>query len=97
MTTFDAETDVAIELDARAQGYYQLVGNGLFGYTMTAAANLAAAVPGTGTTIPASGSRYVQTYRDSDGAYLLGDGTYRLRLPSRSSGRRPSVTLAPGA
>jgi hypothetical protein len=82
MTTFDAETDVAIELDARAQGYYQLVGNGLFGYTMTAAANLTAAVPGTGTTIPSAGSWYVQTYRDSDGAYLVGDGAYRLRLPS---------------
>jgi hypothetical protein len=82
MTTFDAETSTAIELDARAQGYYQLVGNGLFGFTMHAPPNLTAAVPGTGTTVPGSGSWYAQTYRDSGDDYLLGGRSYRLRLAS---------------
>lgn len=82
MTTADAETTVAVEIDQRAQGFYQLVGNGVFGYALDAAPNLTAAVPGTGTTMPGLGQTYLQTYRDATGAYLDGTYAYRLTLPS---------------
>jgi hypothetical protein len=82
MTSAEAETDVSIELDQRAQGFYQLVGNGLFGFTMKAAPNLTAAVPGTGATSPGVGQTYVQSYKDATGAYLDGTHGYRLRIPS---------------
>jgi hypothetical protein len=82
VTSAEFESATSIDLDQRAQGYYQLVGNGRFGFTMTPAPNLTAAVPGTGATAPGVGSWYVQTYKDGAGAYLNGSRTYRLRLRS---------------
>lgn len=65
-TTPDFETADRIELDERAQGWYQLVTNSRYLYT---------AKP-----TPGEGSWYVSTFRDRTGAFLQGGKTYRLRV-----------------
>jgi hypothetical protein len=82
LTTPDFETQTHIELDQRAQGFYQLVMNARYGYGMEPAPNLTAAVPGVGSFVPGAGTWYVQTYKDANGTYLDGSSLYRLTLQS---------------
>jgi hypothetical protein len=75
------ESDVKIEIDERAQGWYQMVGNGLFPFTLPPAPpELTAAVAGTGTTTPGAGSWYAETYTDAAGDFLDGARSYQLHL-----------------
>jgi hypothetical protein len=67
-TTAGFETPQRIELDERAQGWYQLVGNGVFPY-------VAKLEPGTG-------QWYASTFRDKQGEFLDGSKTYKLMLQS---------------
>lgn len=62
----DFLTETHEEVEARAAGWYQLVGN---------SANLAPAEPGTGI-------HYGVTYRDAAGDFLDGSATYRLTIPA---------------
>jgi hypothetical protein len=79
-TTPNNETATRIELDERAQGWYQLVGNGVFPYS-------AKPVPGTG-------QWYGSAFHDNTGAYLHGGSTYRLQLDSDPPAERFwSVTI----
>jgi hypothetical protein len=65
-TTAGFETPQRIELDERAQGWYQLVGNGVFPYV----AKLE----------PGQGQWYASTFRDKQGEFLDGSKTYKLTL-----------------
>jgi hypothetical protein len=65
-TTPEFETAERVELDERAQGWYQLAMNARYLYT---------AKP-----TPGEGTWYTSTFRDGTGAFLQGDRTYRLRL-----------------
>jgi hypothetical protein len=65
-TTPNNETPTRIELDERAQGWYQLVGNGVFPYSAKTEAG--------------SGQWYASTFRDRTGAFLDGKNTYKLTL-----------------
>jgi len=68
------ELPTRIELDERAQGWYQLVGNGVFPYF---------AKPEAG-----SGQWYASTFRDGTGAFLNGANTYKLSLASSPPAER---------
>jgi hypothetical protein len=61
-----ATTAARIELDERAQGWYQLGMNARYAYT---------AKP-----IPGQGSWYASTFHDGTGKYLQGGNSYRLRV-----------------
>src|SRR5262245_23556535 len=65
-TTAGFETPQRIELDERAQGWYQLVGNGVFPYV----AKLE----------PGQGQWYASTFRDKQSEFLDGSKTYKLTL-----------------
>lgn len=79
-TTPDNETPARIELDERAQGWYQLIGNGVFPYS-------AKPVPGTG-------QWYGSTFRDRTGAFLDGTNSYKLTLATDPPAERFwSVTI----
>jgi hypothetical protein len=65
-TTPDFETADRVELDERAQGWYQLVTNARYLYT---------AKP-----TPGEGSWYVSTVHDGTGAFLQGGKTYILHV-----------------
>jgi hypothetical protein len=73
-TTPGNETPARIELDERAQGWYQLVGNGVFPY-------FAKPKPG-------AGQWYGSTFRDRTGAFLDGSNTYRLALAANPPAER---------
>jgi hypothetical protein len=64
-TTPEFETAARTELDERAQGWYQLVMNGRYGYEPLT---------------PGQGSWYTSTYHDGSGAYLQGGNAYQLRV-----------------
>jgi hypothetical protein len=66
--TPDFETPRRIELDERAQGWYQLVGNGVFPYSAKLEAG--------------HGQWYASTFRDNQGAFLDGSKSYKLKLPA---------------
>jgi hypothetical protein len=66
VTSPDFVTPTRVELDERAQGWYQLVMNGRYGYG-------AKLKPGTG-------SWYALTYKDAGGRYLDGGASYRFTL-----------------
>jgi hypothetical protein len=65
-TTPEFETPERIELDERAQGWYQLAMNARYGYS----AKLT----------PGEGSWYTSTFHDGSGAFLDGAKTYRLHV-----------------
>jgi hypothetical protein len=65
-TTPEFETAQRVELDERAQGWYQLAMNARYLYT---------AKP-----TPGEGTWYSSTFRDGTGAFLEGGNTYCLRL-----------------
>lgn len=67
-TTPVNETPQRLELDERAQGWYQLVGNGVFPYV----AELE----------PGKGQWYASTFRDDSGEFLHGENAYKLTLES---------------
>jgi hypothetical protein len=66
-TSPDFLTDQRVELDERAQGWYQLLGNQRFLY-------VAKPTPGVGTW-------YASTFRDASGDFLDGSNSYALSLP----------------
>jgi hypothetical protein len=68
-TTPEFETAQRVELDERAQGWYQLSMNARYLYT---------AKP-----IPGEGTWYTSTFRDGTGAFLQGGNTYRLHLGTK--------------
>jgi hypothetical protein len=73
-TTPNNETPTRIELDQRAQGWYQLVGNGVFLYSVKP--------------VPGTGQWYGSTFRDKTGAFLNGTNIYKLRLASAPPAER---------
>jgi hypothetical protein len=72
-TTPEFETAERVELDERAQGWYQLSMNARYLYT---------AKP-----TPGEGSWYVSTFHDSTGAFLDGSATYRLHVDAQPPAR----------
>jgi hypothetical protein len=68
-TTPEFETERRIELDERAQGWYQLAMNAKYAY---------AAKP-----TPGEGSWYVSAFHDGKRRFLQGDNTYRLHLDAK--------------
>jgi len=65
-TTPEFETAERIELDERAQGWYQLAMNARYAYS---------AKP-----VPGEGSWYTSTYHDGSGEFLQGGNRYRLHV-----------------
>jgi hypothetical protein len=65
-TTPDFMTDKTVELDERAQGWYQLVMSARYVFS---------AKP-----IPGQGSNYLSTFKDGQGQFLNGSNSYKLTM-----------------